>query len=157
MTNPENTLIAREPDGRWVKGAASPNPGGRAKGFAALIRERSNDGQTLVDFAFRVVEGETIDGEKPNLKIRMQAAQWLADRGWGRPVQGVVHAGTGMSATGMLAMANERYGDWTTEELQAFVEEERRAKAFRERKVIEGESHPVGVLKSATDAGDEAS
>ena len=34
-----------------------------------------------------VMRGAEIDSDKPGLKIRMQAAEWLSDRGFGKPSQ----------------------------------------------------------------------
>ena len=131
MVNPEHTLVAHEPDGRWTKGA-SPNPGGRAKGFASYIRERTNDGQELVDFVLSVMRGAEIDAEKPGLKVRMQAAQWLSDRGFGRPVQGVVHAEMGK---GLLERSIELFEDVSTEDIRVLVDASRALQA--KAKVIE--------------------
>ena len=58
----------------------SGNPGGRPKGLAGRIRDATNDGHDLVDYAISVFENE---GEPT--KMRMEAATWLADRGFGRP------------------------------------------------------------------------
>jgi hypothetical protein len=61
----------------------SGNPGGRPKSiFGSLIREQTRDGADLVDFYLDVFRGK----RRP-LKLRMEAATWLADRGFGRPVQ----------------------------------------------------------------------
>ena len=79
-------MVAREADGRWVRGV-SPNPGGRPKELAAYVRECTNNGQDLVDFVLSVMRGAVIDGDKPGLKLRMQAAEWLSDRGFGKPSQ----------------------------------------------------------------------
>ena len=79
----------------------SGNPGGRPKGFAALIRERTKDGATLVDYAARVHEGlEVVCPENASVKeqvavaaLRLDAGQWLADRGWGAARQDVEVSG----------------------------------------------------------------
>lgn len=72
------------------KPGESGNPAGRPKGptLAGLIRDRTKDGSTLVEFVATVFEDED---EKRQL--RMDAATWLADRGFGRPAQTVIHAG----------------------------------------------------------------
>ena len=89
--------------GRWKKGQ-SGNPGGRPRGFKGLakyIQNHTNDGQELIDFMLKLLRGETIgtkmiDGETslpvvhtPSLSDRIGAAGWLADRGFGKPVQSV--------------------------------------------------------------------
>ena len=44
--------------------------------------------------ALQIMAGETIDGEKPNLKLRFDALQWVVDRGWGKAVAVVEHSGS---------------------------------------------------------------
>jgi hypothetical protein len=60
----------------------SGNPGGRPRGFATYIRARTEDGQTLVDYVLGVFADQTQDA-----KLRLEAATWLADRGFGKPIQ----------------------------------------------------------------------
>ena len=71
------------------------NPGGRPKGLAAYIRERTHDGRDLVDFVVDVFQGngERLNGHPPKLEVRFEAATWLADRGFGKPVQTIAHTG----------------------------------------------------------------
>jgi hypothetical protein len=54
------------------------------------IREQTRDGDELVAFVVRVFRGE-VEGVK--LRDRLEAATWLADRGFGKPTQGVELAG----------------------------------------------------------------
>jgi hypothetical protein len=76
----------------WRPGQ-SGNPSGHNVSFwtlAAQIRRASGDGQEIVDFLFAVMRGGPIvvPGRRaplvPRLEHRMQAAVWLADRGWGK-------------------------------------------------------------------------
>jgi hypothetical protein len=84
----------------WSPGQ-SGNPGGRPKGFAALIRERTEEGLPLVDYAVRLQQGLEVDlPEDATVKervevarLRLDAGKWLADRGWGQPTQSVEHSG----------------------------------------------------------------
>jgi hypothetical protein len=48
------------------------------------IREATDDGEQIADFILCVFRGE-VEGLK--LKDRLEAATWLADRGFGKPVQ----------------------------------------------------------------------
>ena len=67
--------------GRFLPGGPSPNPNGRPKGLAALVQAETRDGAELVAFMLRVLRAE-----KQPTALRMQAAQWLADRGFGKSV-----------------------------------------------------------------------
>lgn len=102
---PQNTskpvkLLKQKPGSiakHWKKGVCV-NPGGRPKGFAALVRERTKHGVELVEIALKVMRGsltvervsydadgnEKITKERPAIKDRLVALQWLADRGWGK-------------------------------------------------------------------------
>lgn len=51
-----------------------------------FIREETRDGEELAGFVLRVFRGE-LRGVR--LADRMQAATWLADRGFGKPALGV--------------------------------------------------------------------
>jgi hypothetical protein len=56
----------------------------------ASIKEETRDGRELVVFMLRVLRGQTKDGK---LRDRIEAATCLADRGFGKPTQGVELAG----------------------------------------------------------------
>ena len=79
----------RAKTGRFKKGQ-SGNPGGRPKGLVSAIREETRDGEELVTFMLRVFRGDV-----PNARLRDQvdAATWLSDRGFGKPVQALEHSG----------------------------------------------------------------
>ena len=77
----------------------SGNPNGRPKGIAHLVQARTKDGKELVETMVKIAQGEkfltsvaTLAGlveqaRIPNLRERMEAIAWLADRGWGKPVE----------------------------------------------------------------------
>lgn len=61
----------------------SPNPAGRPKGISALVREQTREGAEVVEFMVAVLRGR----RKAPLRLRMEAAAWLADRGFGKAPQ----------------------------------------------------------------------
>ena len=67
----------------WKKGECG-NPGGRPKSqFDAYIREQTMDGKELADKALNIMRTS-----KDN-RIVIDAMHYLADRGWGKPMQAV--------------------------------------------------------------------
>ncbi len=81
--------------GKGFLPGVSGNPGGRPQGLAQRVRRATHDGKTIVEFMIAVARGRKIDGRKPRLCDRMEATKWLADRGWGKPVQAMEHLGPG--------------------------------------------------------------
>ena len=77
---------AKRVRGRPFQPGQSGNPGGRPRGLVAAIRAQTRDGEELVRFMLAVLRGR-VPGSR--LRDRMAAAEWLADRGFGRPVQAV--------------------------------------------------------------------
>ena len=69
----------RDGTGRFLAGK-SGNPRGRPLGFHSYIQERTADGSELTDFVLSVFRDENASN-----KERMDAASWLADRGFGKP------------------------------------------------------------------------
>ena len=66
--------------GRPFAPGVSGNPGGRPKGLARYVRELvGDDGRRIADFMLSV-----LDDEAERTETRMQAAAWLADRGFGK-------------------------------------------------------------------------
>lgn len=90
-----DSKIGRNGSGQWLPGT-SGNPGGnpRQAGFAAAVREATNDGADLRAFAISFYKGEikdevfNADGAivriTPKAKERFEAVKWLRDSGWGR-------------------------------------------------------------------------
>lgn len=81
--------LKRENDGRWQPGA-SPNPGGRPKGFkglAAMILKESKNGQEFCDFAFKVLRNE-LKNYKHSDQVEM--LKILLDRGFGKPTTTII-------------------------------------------------------------------
>lgn len=64
------------------------------KRLVQMIRQDTDDGRSLVDFLLHVFRGEPIDGRRPTIRQRMDAAIALSEIGWGRPVQPIKVVGT---------------------------------------------------------------
>ena len=93
--------LAMTPPKRGAGGQFAPgssgNPGGRPKGLAAYIREKTNGGIACVDAMVSIMDGTmevedviVCDGSpfkiqrQPSHKERREAAKWLAERGCGK-------------------------------------------------------------------------
>jgi hypothetical protein len=99
------------PDNRTSAGTFAPgvsgNPGGRPKGIASYVRSKTRDGEQIVKFMLDVFHGKAIKaGRKsrttgdrivldvvPTLTERIEAAHWLAERGFGKAVQAMEVSG----------------------------------------------------------------
>ncbi len=80
---------------QFKAGAPSANPSGRPKGFKSMaeqIRKKTNNGELLIAFAFKILNGEKPQNahKDPTLEQRIDAMKWLADRGFGKSAQ-LVH------------------------------------------------------------------
>ena len=104
--------------GRPFPPGVSGNPGGRPKGLASRIREITNEGNDLVDFVVSVFKGE--HGEAA--RLRLEAATWLADRGFGRPAQAVDLRATVGGLEGGPRMTETRAGELVEARIAAIAE-----------------------------------
>jgi hypothetical protein len=98
----------RDSKGKFVKGHQAHERSGRPKGLAALVRARTRDGAELVDLMLSVLRDEIQD---TRVVDRITAAEWLADRGWGKAVQ--VSELTGEDGGPLLITY---VNDWRTQE-----------------------------------------
>jgi hypothetical protein len=80
---------SRRSRGRPFPKGVSGNPGGRPRGFVQAIRATTKDGEELVRFMVRVLRGQ-VRGVR--VRDRLEAATWLADRGFGKPVPAIERA-----------------------------------------------------------------
>ena len=77
-------LLLGNDHGQGFKPGQTGNPGGRPKGLAALVREKTKDGHELVQIMQSIAHGKLgIKGRPPSHRDRIQAVEWLADRGFG--------------------------------------------------------------------------
>lgn len=79
-----------QPEDRTYRGNPKRNP------LRHYIRQQTLDGREMADFMLGVLRGEPILKSRlakrdriPSLKARMYAAEWLADRAFGRPKESV--------------------------------------------------------------------
>ena len=88
----------RQSNGTFPKGV-SGNPGGRPKGFGALVRAKvGENGEKLVAFAMGVLEGtHTVGADDaavgPSIKEQTWACEFLRDSGFGKPAQALEVSG----------------------------------------------------------------
>ena len=82
--NAENNMktVVGKPFAPGVSG----NPSGRPKGLGSYIRETTDGGREMVDLMVQVMRGSTINGMRPKLRDMTDAAGWLVDRGFGKPI-----------------------------------------------------------------------
>ena len=96
----------------WRPGE-SGNPLGVNRGvftLAAEIRRQTGQGQTLVEFYTAMFEGRPIPvpggrAQRPTLEHRHMAAQWLADRGWGKAKEIIELTGDARATTAEQRLA----------------------------------------------------
>src|SRR5262245_61417226 len=83
MSEPAENSAVTAVIGKPLHRGVSGNPGGRPKGLARRVRELvGSDGHEIVDFMF-----ETMSNAKARTADRLDAAKWLADRGFGKATE----------------------------------------------------------------------
>lgn len=82
---PESTSRTRPPArdarGRWLRGGASPNPGGRRASIVPAIRAATGDGERIVLALVQV-----LDDQAAAARDRIASARTLLEWGWSRPL-----------------------------------------------------------------------
>lgn len=87
------------------------NPGGRPMSLMRLARERTNDGVELIDYALKVLRGEE---PRASVKDKLSAMMFLAERGWGKPIQPIITQDDGK--------VPKNYGNLTDEEFKVYAD-----------------------------------
>lgn len=111
-TNAENSALAAN----RFKPGQSGNPGGRPKGLPRAVQEKCGQtGAKLAEAMFLIAMGTPQEvraffGEplRRDAKVRVQAIEWLADRGYGKAVD-VVEPEGGDSQAGRTITFGGRY------------------------------------------------
>lgn len=88
--SPQNRRKSGVPnsEGTQFKPGNNANPGGRPKGLSQFLRGQTKDGEELARWYLAIWRGEgEFAGARLPLNIRMEAAEWIANRGFGKPVQ----------------------------------------------------------------------
>ncbi len=85
VENPPTTTRLGGVTGRGFLPGRSGNAGGRPRGLARRVHELVGDGgELIVAYMFDVLHDESV-----RTADRLEAAKWLADRGFGKAVQAV--------------------------------------------------------------------
>lgn len=85
VQNNRGTTRARGVTGAGFMAGRSGNPGGRPKGLSRRVRELvGDDGHEIAKYMFPV-----LTDARQRTADRMEAGKWLADRGFGRAIQGL--------------------------------------------------------------------
>lgn len=93
--------------------------GARREQLARYVREQTGDGQDLVDFWVAIQRNQLRDKDdkpvKVTLRMQMDAAQWLGDRGWGKAPQEI------SVEAGIRSEDQEALDEWDLDKLQAGI------------------------------------
>lgn len=126
--------LPRDARGRLLPGH-SLNPGGRPKGRVQLYREAADEAD-VIGLMKAVARGdEDVDGHRPTLSQRVDAAKWIEERAHGKATEKVINVDA--TPNGMVIDADTL----DVEELGLFLKIARKQDRISE--VIEGDFTPA--------------
>ncbi len=97
------TEIKRDSNGKFIKGAPSPNPSGRSKAtkrISELAKAYTSDALNTLS--------EIVNSKSASDSARVQAANSLLDRAYGRPIQQNENVNVGVNYLDYLEMLAEQ-------------------------------------------------
>lgn len=84
------------------------------KQLARYVREQTGDGSEAIDLMVAIMQGKAPGLPKNAIRLRMEAAEWLIDRGWGKAPQEI-------AIEASYADDQEELEDWDLEKLEAAI------------------------------------
>lgn len=136
MSNPH----ARQPKRGGFQPGVSGNPGGRirSKGLAEKVRAGTADGLEIVDCVLGIMRDKGASNS-----IRLAAATFLADRGYGKPTEHVeIESNTTSRSIAVVTTFSSALSASETAEMERILAKARSELPVPARAVIEAELEP---------------